>query len=91
MVTLHILPKTTQSGGLYALIENVVCRPDMRGKSYGTMAMQAAVDAAWAANAKKFMLITKQGTSALEVYESLGVTSDQTQGLQLRRIPPRSP
>lgn len=89
MVTLHILPNIKQGGRPYGLIENVVSNPKMRGKGYARMAMQAAIDAAWAADAYKIMLLTGQNTGALGFYESLGFASDQKHGLQLRRIPPR--
>ena len=55
------------------------------------MAMQAAIDAAWAADAYKIMLLTGQNPGALGFYESLGFISDQKNGLQLRRVPPRVP
>lgn len=89
MVTLHILPNITQGGRPYGLIENVVSNPDARGKGYARMAMQAAIDAAWGADAYKIMLLSGQNTGALGFYEKLGFNSDQKHGLQLRRVPPR--
>lgn len=91
MVTLHILPNMTQGGRPYALIENVVSLPAARGRGYARMAMQAAIEAAWNADAYKIMLLSGRNTGALGFYEKLGFTADQKHGLQLRRVPPRMP
>ncbi len=89
VVTLHVLPNLTRGGRPYALIENVVTSPDHRNKGYARATMQAAIDAAWQADAYKIMLLTGQDTGALGFYESLGFNADQKFGMQLRRVPPR--
>ena len=51
--------------------------------------MQAAIDAVWAADAYKVMLVTGQGTGARGFYERLGFRADEKHGMQMRRVPPR--
>ena len=91
MVTLHILPNLRQDARPYALIENVASLPDMRGAGHGAAAMRAAIDAAWAADAYKVMLLTGQDTGARGFYEKFGFRADEKFGMQLRRVPPRRP
>ncbi|UOA28477.1 GNAT family N-acetyltransferase [Pseudosulfitobacter sp. DSM 107133] len=90
-VTLHILPNMTRAGRPYALIENVVTQPAMRGLGYANTTMHAATESAWAKNAYKIMLLTGQDTGARGFYEKLGFRADQKFGMQLRRLPPRRP
>ncbi|MEL6451680.1 MAG: GNAT family N-acetyltransferase [Pseudomonadota bacterium] len=89
MVTLHILPNLRVNARAYALIENVASLRDMRGQGHGAGAMRAAIDAAWAANAYKVMLLTGQDQGARGFYERLGFAADEKYGMQLRRVPPR--
>ena len=91
MVTLHLLPNVTQSGRPYGLIENVVTLPAVQGRGSGRIAMQAAIDHAWGHDAYKIMLLTGQDTGARGFYEKLGFRGDQKFGMQLRRVPPRTP
>ncbi|MEL6887769.1 MAG: GNAT family N-acetyltransferase [Pseudomonadota bacterium] len=90
MATLHILPNMTQSGRPYALIENVVTHAEHRGAGHGRQVMEAAVDAAWAADCYKIMLLTGQTARAREFYEALGFSADEKWGMTLRRAPLRS-
>ncbi|WP_415401514.1 GNAT family N-acetyltransferase [Tateyamaria sp. SN3-11] len=90
MVTLHVLPNLRVNARPYALIENVASLPAVRGAGHGVRAMQAAIDAAWAADAYKVMLLTGQGTGARGFYERLGFRADEKHGMQLRRVPPRA-
>lgn len=91
MVTLHILPNITQGGRPYALIENVVTLPDRRGQGHARLALQAAIDAAWNADAYKIMLLTGQDAGARGFYERMGFKANEKFGMQLRRVPPRAP
>lgn len=91
MVTLHVLPNLRVNARPYGLIENVASLPDVRGAGHGARAMQAAIDAAWAADAYKVMLLTGQNAGARGFYEKLGFDGDEKVGMQLRRVPPRRP
>lgn len=75
MVTLHLLPNVLWEGRSYGLIENVITAPEFQRQGYGRQAMQAALDAAWAADAYKVMLMTGQGRGATGFYEALGFSS----------------
>ena len=91
--TLHVLPNLTYGGRPYALIENVITSASARGKGVGRRVMQAAIDAAWQADAYKIMLLTgkhRRSGSVLGFYEKLGFTADEKHGMTLRRIPPRA-
>jgi ribosomal protein S18 acetylase RimI-like enzyme len=90
MVTLHVLPNMTFGGRPYALIENVVTAARMQGAGIGRSVMQAAMDAAWAEDAYKIMLLTGQNSGAKGFYEKLGFTADQKHGMILRRAPQRN-
>lgn len=91
MVTLHVLPNMTQGGRSYALIENVVTHADHRGAGFGRQVMTAAMDAAWAADCYKIMLLTGQGAQARGFYQALGFSADEKWGMTLRRAPIRQP
>ncbi len=84
MVTLHILPNVTWDARPYALIENVVTRADRRGKGIGRKVMQTAIDAAWASDAYKIMLMTGQRRGAAGFYEALGFSSEDKQAMVMR-------
>ena len=85
MVTLHLLPNPTWSARPYGLVENVVTRAEMRGNGYGRMAMQAALDAAWAADAYKVMLLTGRKRGAKGFYEACGFSTEDKHGMVVRR------
>lgn len=85
MVTLHLLPNVLWNARPYGLIENVVTRASLQGRGYGRHAMQAAIDAAWAADAYKLMLMTGQGRGAAGFYEALGFTSKDKYAMVMRR------
>ncbi len=89
MVTLHILPNITISGRPYALIENVATGPAHREKGFARAAMSHAIDAAWAAECYKIMLLTGRASQAKGFYEKLGFQADEKWGMQLRRVPQR--
>lgn len=91
MATLHILPNMTNGGRPYALIENVVTAAAMQGRGVGRAVMNAATDAAWAANVYKVMLLTGQDVGARGFYEKLGFSADQKHGMIIRRTPQRRP
>ena len=89
MATLHILPNLTWHGRSYALIENVVTCPKARGRGVGRAVMEAAIDAAWAANCYKIMLLTGRKAKADGFYARLGFAMDEKWGMTLRRTPIR--
>ncbi|WP_299286443.1 GNAT family N-acetyltransferase [uncultured Tateyamaria sp.] len=91
MLTLHILPNITQHGRPYALIENVVTAPEVRRQGLGRAVMEAAIETAWGANAYKIMLLTGTKVGAKTYYERFGFRADQKHGMQLRRVPQRTP
>lgn len=84
MVTLHMLPNMTSGGRPYALIENVVCAPDHRGKGVGRAALQAGIDRARDTGGYKIMLMTGEARGALGFYEKLGFSGQEKHGLVLR-------
>ncbi|WP_298969716.1 GNAT family N-acetyltransferase [uncultured Roseobacter sp.] len=85
MVTLHILPNVTYDGRPYALIENVATAAEFRKRGIGRSVMQAAIDAAWAEDAYKIMLMTGQRRGARGFYEALGFDCEDKFGMVLRR------
>ncbi|WP_299546563.1 GNAT family N-acetyltransferase [uncultured Tateyamaria sp.] len=89
MATLHILPNMTQGGRPYALVENVVTHPEYRGTGQGRRVMQAVIDAAWAADCYKIMLLTGRSAEARGFYEKLGFGADEKWGMTIRRAPVR--
>ncbi|AXI46849.1 GNAT family N-acetyltransferase [Sulfitobacter sp. SK012] len=85
MVTLHLLPNALWDARPYALIENVVTRRAHQKCGFGRCVMQGAIDAAWAANAHKIMLMTGTGRAAAGFYEALGFTSKDKTAMVMRR------
>ena len=85
MVTLHVLPNVTWGGRPYALIENVVTAKANRELGIGRCVIQTAIDAAWAANCYKIMLLTGQARGAKGFYEAVGFSDDNKYGMILRR------
>ncbi|MFC6637996.1 GNAT family N-acetyltransferase [Sulfitobacter sp. JBTF-M27] len=85
MVTLHLLPNVVWDARPYGLIENVVTRRSFQRRGYGRLVMEAAIDAAWQANAYKIMLMTGQGRGAMGFYEALGFSSKDKFAFVMRR------
>lgn len=85
MLTLHLLPNVLWNGRPYGLIENVVTRASHQRRGYGRQVMQAALDAAWAADAYKVMLMTGQGRGVTGFYESVGFSSKDKFAMVIRR------
>lgn len=87
--TLIVVPNLTKAGRPYALIENVVSDPNVRGKGFGTAILDAACDRAWSQGCYKVMLSTGSTLpSTLSFYESAGFEQSRT-GFQKRRLPKR--
>jgi GNAT superfamily N-acetyltransferase len=91
MATLHILPNMTFSARPYCLVENVVTLRAMQGRGLARGVMQALMQAAWAVDAYKIMLLTGKGQGAKGFYEKLGFSDDQKYGMMIRRAPARRP
>ncbi len=85
MLTLHLLPNVLWQGRPYGLIENVVTRQRFQRQGFGRLVMQAAIDAAWDADAYKVMLMTGQKRGAAGFYEALGFTGKDKFAMVLRR------
>lgn len=64
MATLHLMPNMTYGGRPYALVENVVTLRAYQGQGIGRGVMNALIDAAWAADAYKIMLLTGRRAEA---------------------------
>lgn len=86
MVTLHLLPNALWNARPYGLIENVVTRESHQRQGFGRVALQAAVDAAWAADAYKVMLMTGQAREATGFYEAVGFSSKDKTAMVMRRV-----
>ncbi|WCK01427.1 GNAT family N-acetyltransferase [Agrobacterium tumefaciens] len=83
--TLLIVPNLTRAARPYALIENVVTLEACRGRGYGRAVVRHTVDAAFAANCYKVMLLTgRQRPEVHAFYESCGFVQNKT-GFQIRR------
>ena len=85
MVTLHVLPNVTWNARPYGLIENVVTAEDSRGQGLGRLVLEAAINAAWAANAYKVMLLTGQKRGAKGFYEAVGFSDEDKHAMVIRR------
>lgn len=85
--TLTIIPSLNRGGRPYAVIENVVTHADYRMRGLGGAVVNAAIDAAWAANAYKVFLTTgSQRESTLRFYEKLGFTKNGRTLFDMRRV-----
>lgn len=83
--TLVIIKNLTRSARPYALIENVVTRPEYRKKGYGTTVLQKAVELAKEQDCYKVMLMTgRKDESTLRFYEQAGFKSGEKTGLIIR-------
>ena len=85
MVTLHLLPNVLWAARPYALIENVVTARVFQRRGIGRRVMQAAIDAAWAADAYKIMLMTGRKRGATGFYAALGFSAEDKTAMVLRR------
>ena len=85
MATLHLMPNMTYGGRPYALVENVVTLKTHQGQGIGRGVMNALIDAAWAADAYKVMLLTGRRAEARGFYEKLGFDGDEKHGMILRK------
>lgn len=84
--TITIIPSLNRGGRPYAMIENVVTHADYRERGLGGAVVNAAVGAAWAANAYKVFLTTgSQRESTLRFYEKLGFTRNGRTLFDMRR------
>lgn len=85
MATLSLIPNVTHQGRPYGLIENVATLPTHQRRGFGRAVMQAALDAAWQADAYKVMLMTGRTNNAKVFYEALGFDSTEKWPMILRR------
>ncbi|CDN92438.1 GNAT family N-acetyltransferase [Agrobacterium tumefaciens] len=83
--TLLVVPNLTRAARPYALIENVVTLESHRGRGYGRAVVRHAIEAAFAANCYKVMLLTgRQHPEVHAFYESCGFVQNKT-GFQIRQ------
>lgn len=88
--TLVVVPNLTRGGRPYGLIENVVTHAAHRRRGLGQRLLDAASDAAWAADCYKVMLMTgSKKPETLAFYRAAGFEASKT-GFQKRRIAPRA-
>ena len=88
MATLHLMPNMTYGGRPYALVENVVTLKAYQGQGMGRGVMNALIQAAWAADAYKIMLLTGRRAEARGFYEKLGFDGNEKHGMILRKALP---
>lgn len=82
--TLLIAPNLTRAARPYAFIENVVTLETHRGRGLGRAVVRHAIEAAFAANCYKVMLLTGRHDPAVHAfYESCGFVQNKT-GFQIR-------
>jgi GNAT superfamily N-acetyltransferase len=87
MATLHILPNVTFGGRPYCVVENVATSQLHRGQGHGAAVMRRVIEAAWAADAYKVMLLTGKTRDARGFYEKLGFSHEDKYGMTLWQIP----
>lgn len=85
MATLHLLPNPTWGGRSYGLIENVIVTKSHRKRGIGKALLTHAVQAAWAANAYKVMLMTGKKRGAADFYRAAGFNSEDKTAMVIRR------
>ena len=84
--TLVMVPNLTRGGRSYGLIENVVTHVNYRRRGFGHRVLEAALDAAWAANCYKVMLATGSSKEAtMRFYETAGFERGGKTFFQARR------
>ncbi|WP_439595087.1 GNAT family N-acetyltransferase [Falsiroseomonas sp.] len=84
--TLVVVPNLTRGGRSYAVIENVVTHAAHRRRGLGQAVLQAALDAAWAADCYKVMLASGSKQEAtLRFYEAAGFTRGTKTFFEARR------
>ncbi|MDR2532409.1 MAG: GNAT family N-acetyltransferase [Oscillospiraceae bacterium] len=81
---LIIVPNLTRGARPYAIIENVVTRPEARRKGYGKAVLDYAKEIAAAHNCYKIMLMTgRKDEATLRFYENAGYNrTDKTAFIQ---------
>ncbi|GAA0770755.1 GNAT family N-acetyltransferase [Roseibium denhamense] len=91
--TLMVIPNLTRGSSPFALIENVVTHPDVRGQGIGRQLITAVCDNAWKEGCFKIMLLSgTQNEKAHRFYEQMGFQTTK-KGFELRRpgFPVRRP
>ena len=86
---LVVVPNLTRGARPYGLVENVVTHTDFRQRGFGSQLLDAASEAAWAANCYKVMLMTgSKKPETLTFYLRAGFEQSKA-GFQKRLIPAR--
>ena len=79
--TLLVVPNLTHGGRPYALVENVVTRPEYRRQGLGSAVLNAARDLAVREGCYKIMLLTgSKRQSTLDFYRRAGYRDDLKTG-----------
>ena len=79
-----VIPNLTHDRRPFAVIENVVSRPEVRRKGYARMVVEAAIDHARIQNCYKIILLSStHRKSAHEFYKKLGFNSETKTGFHM--------
>ena len=82
-----VVPNLTRGCRPYAVIENVVVRPDCRRLGIGRALIDRALDRAWEQRCYKVMLMSEaDNASAHRFYRSCGFDPDRKQAFIYRRL-----
>lgn len=82
---ISIIPNFTRGGMPYALIENVVTLPQLRGQGIGEQLIRRAIELAREAGCYKVMLMSGRGDERVyRFYEKCGFLRDKKQGFIVR-------
>jgi GNAT superfamily N-acetyltransferase len=86
--TIAIIPNLTRACRPYGVVENVVTMKRCRGKGFGKLVLQAALEFAWLRNCYKVMLMTgRLDDATFRFYESAGFSRIGKQAF-IARCPP---
>jgi GNAT superfamily N-acetyltransferase len=81
-----IIANLTRGARPYALIENVVTHPSVRGRGVGKAVLNALIERCWQCNCYKVMLMSgAQRKNAHAFYEALGFDRQQKQAFVMTR------
>jgi len=81
---LNIIPNLTRSARPYAVIENVVVKPELQGCGLGKIIVKAAIQQAFDNDCYKVMLMTGRDQGVKQFYEKCGMNSSSKSALIIR-------
>ncbi len=75
---------STACGGRVAIVEDMVVRPENRGRQFGSLSLQAAIEQAQAADCRRITLLTdRTNASAIRFYQRHGFVLSEMIPLRL--------